>query len=419
MFNMPDENIIKNIDSDLPADSTGPARLILIMGRALLTLGSPSHRLEAALSKVAERLNLQAQFFCTPSALFAAIGNAEKQRTYLIRETPAGTDLSRLSDILDVVENVGIGASKPALAAEKIDHILQRAPLYPQWLAFFSYIILGVPVSFLLGGGWNEALLAGIASAVVGLLSVLFKPHDNLKLLLVPLAATIVSFLTMSWCAWQQNTELMPALMAGLIALLPGFDLTVATRELSTGNVVSGSARLATVFLVFTTLIFGLALGSTLAQHLFGVVTEMDAHSLGVWVNATAAFFASIGFLLLFNAYTRDWVWIFLGVLVAWFAGTFGTHYMGQILGAFIGGLSVGLAGNLYAKYSGRPGSIVLIPGLLLLVPGAVGFRGLSDLLNTNVISGIQTSFLALLTAVALTTGMIVSNAIIKPNNEL
>lgn len=420
MFNTPGDNPIVISTTELPGDPGAPARLILIMGQALLTLGSPAHRLEAALSKVAERLALKAQFFSTPSALFAAIGDADEQHTYLIRAaSTSGTDMSRLSDILDVVEHVAIGGSNPTLATQRITAILERPPLYPAWSAFLAYIILGAPVALLLGGGWNEALLGGAAGAVVGITALLTRSFAGLGRLFVPLAATTVSFLTMSWCAWQQQTELMPALMAGLIALLPGLDLTIATRELSTGHVVSGSSRLASAVLVFATLAFGLALGGALAQNLFGMVVDFNAAEANFAVKTVAALAAAVGFLLLFNAHLRDWVWIFAAVLVAWLSNTFGTLYFGTPLGAFVGGLAVGIAGNLYARFSGRPGSTLHIPGLLLLVPGTVGFRSLNDLLNADVVAGIQTGFLAVLTAVALTTGMIVSSTLINPKNEL
>ncbi len=419
MFNNPGTTTEYDEQQALPADASGPANLILIMGRALLALGSPAHRLEAALSSVAERLGLTAQFFSTPTALMAALGDGHRQHTYLIRVNQAGTDFSRLTDIIEVVEEVGVGSGNPALAAEQLHHILNRKPLYNAWLSFLAYVMIGMPTALMLGGGWNEAVLAGIAGAVIGVLAVMTTHFTSIDRLFVPLSASAVSLITFGWCGWHGQTAVMPATMAGMIALIPGLGLTVATRELSTGHLVSGSSRLASVMLVFATLIFGLALGGTVAQAIVGPPPEHIPVVVSTEFQLLAAMIATMGFVLLFNAYLRDWIWILLVVVVAWYAAMAGKLILDAPLGAFVGGLVVGLVGNLFARWTGRPGSILHTPGLLLLVPGSVGFRSLNDLLNSDVVSGIQTGFLAVLTAVALTTGMIVASVLIAPKNEL
>jgi len=78
----------------------------------------------------------------------------------------------------------------------------------------------------------------------------------------------------------------------------------------------------------------------------------------------------------------------------------------------------VGMAGNLFVRFSGRPGSIMHLPGLILLVPGSIGLRSLATLLENDVISGIETAMLAAMIAVALTTGMIVSSVLLPPRKN-
>jgi uncharacterized membrane protein YjjB (DUF3815 family) len=79
----------------------------------------------------------------------------------------------------------------------------------------------------------------------------------------------------------------------------------------------------------------------------------------------------------------------------------------------------VGLAGNLYAQATGRPSSILHIPGLILLVPGSIGLRSLATLLREDVISGVETGLLAGIIAVALTTGIILASVLVPPKNTL
>jgi len=420
MFNKPIGDIDHSETPVLEGDGLArQAQLILTMGRALLTLGTPAHRLEATMTGIADRLGLTAQFFSTPSALFVALGKDHRQQTFMMRIIQSGADFSRLADITTVIENVAGGSGDLKQAAENVDHILERPALYGSWLSFFAYALIGVPVAMLLGGGWLEAAVGGAAALLIAAVAALSRVYEGLCRLFVPVSATLASFVTFSWCAWHGNTALLPPTMAALITLLPGLDLTIATRELSTGHLVSGSSRLASVLLVFATLGFGLALGGEFAKLLFGIAPDVDAVTVPLWMLGSAAITSTIGFVFLFNAHFRDAPWILLVIAVSWVSGTAGNLLLGVPLGAFAGGLMVGLTGNVYARIMNRPGSILHTPGLLLLVPGSVGFRSLHNLLNADIITGIQTAFLAVLTAVALTVGMIVASTLIKPRNEL
>ena len=56
-----------------------------------------------------------------------------------------------------------------------------------------------------------------------------------------------------------------------------------------------------------------------------------------------------------------------------------------------------------------------LVPGVLLLVPGSIGYRSLTMLLNQNVEPGLSAGMTAVLTAFALAGGLIVANVLVPP----
>ena len=62
---------------------------------------------------------------------------------------------------------------------------------------------------------------------------------------------------------------------------------------------------------------------------------------------------------------------------------------------------------------------VPLFPGIMLLVPGSVGFRGLSSMMAHDVVSGIQTAFTMILMAVALVAGLLLANDILPPKRAL
>ncbi len=73
--------------------------------------------------------------------------------------------------------------------------------------------------------------------------------------------------------------------------------------------------------------------------------------------------------------------------------------------------------GELYARrgqarpVSGATG-LWYLPGILLLVPGSVGYRSLSSFMERQTLAGIEIAFNMILTAVALVAGLLIAGVI-------
>jgi len=402
-----------------PYHSSPKAALVLNLGRALLRVGSPAHRLETAMQIMAERLGLKGEFFSTPTALIASLGDGQRQQTFLARVEPGGADLGKLAELSELMERLASGAIDPAEADRQVREIDQRPAHYTGLVLLAAFALVSCGACTVIGGGWREALLAAALGGVTGLSVLLLWRRTELSRLLMPLSAGLVTFFGTLWCGLDPDTALMPSVIAGMITLVPGMDLTSATRELATGHQVSGAARLASTIAVFALLTVGLALGGWMAQELVGQVPTRVPSERPLWLLPLSVGMAGIGFVILFQAQWRDWVWIMAACVLAWSVGGLGTTFGSPVLGAFLGALLVGMSGNLFARVTGRPGSIFQLPGLILLVPGSIGMRSLSALVGHDVISGIETGFLALLIAVALTAGLILASALVPPRISL
>ncbi|MBK7642827.1 MAG: threonine/serine exporter family protein [Planctomycetes bacterium] len=88
---------------------------------------------------------------------------------------------------------------------------------------------------------------------------------------------------------------------------------------------------------------------------------------------------------------------------------------LGSGLEAAVGGLMVGLASNVYARLFDRPAVTTMIPGILLLVPGSIGFRSLFNLLERDVLSGVETAFRVALVGISIVAGLFVANVLVRP----
>jgi len=61
----------------------------------------------------------------------------------------------------------------------------------------------------------------------------------------------------------------------------------------------------------------------------------------------------------------------------------------------------------------------LIVPSIILLVPGSIGYHSLSNLLAHDVTTGIGNAFEALLVGSALVAGLLLANVLLPPRNAL
>lgn len=122
---------------------------------------------------------------------------------------------------------------------------------------------------------------------------------------------------------------------------------------------------------------------------------------------------------VLLGARSRDAGWIALACGLSYGAATVGARALGPELGAFVAATAVGVASNAFARGLRRPATVLRLPGLLLLVPGSLGFRSLSSLLVADTVAGTDGLFRVALVTVALPTGLFTADLLLPPRRSL
>jgi uncharacterized membrane protein YjjB (DUF3815 family) len=133
------------------------------------------------------------------------------------------------------------------------------------------------------------------------------------------------------------------------------------------------------------------------------------------WSQWIALLVSPVAFAVLLKARRRDIGWIVLAGILSFAGARAGATVLGPELGGFVGALILGAGSNLYGRLLDRTSMVPLVPGLLILVPGTVGFGSLSKFLESDVVSGVATAFKMALIAVALVTGLLLSNIVLPP----
>ena len=88
---------------------------------------------------------------------------------------------------------------------------------------------------------------------------------------------------------------------------------------------------------------------------------------------------------------------------------------MGIQLGPALGSFSVAVFSNLVSRWLKQPAGLTLVPGLMFLVPGSIGFQSFQALVEHNTIAGIQSAFEVLFVAAALVSGLLMANVFVRP----
>ena len=397
------------------------AVFLIRLGRALHEAGFPAPQLESALASVASRLEVPAQFFSTPTSLFISFGQGVAQRTHLERVNPAGIDLGRLADLEALLERVQDGRTTPEAATAAIAELARRPRRYGRKLTYFSWGLASATSAVFLGGSLREVAVAGFVGLVTGLVAFLAEHRPAAEKLFVPFAAAFAAFTAALVAHAAPPLSIYIATVAGLIVLLPGYTLTIALSELAAQHLSSGTARFAGALVTFLMMGLGVAIGGRLATATLGALVASlplaplpAGMALGppVWLQLSALLLAPSSLAVLLRAPRTEIPWIVLIGALGYFGGKIGSEMLEPEVGMFAGALSVGLASGVYARLRRRPSSIPLVPGILMLVPGSIGYRSLTALLDEEIVPGIQTAFRMLLVAASLVAGLLLSSAL-------
>ena len=387
---------------------------VLELVRALHSYGESAQRLEDILVALSQRLGLRdAQVFSTPTSIMASFGPIGRQRTHMLRVKPGEVNLGKLAEVERVSLEVVDGLCSPDDGTAALARVAAAPSRYGPALSTIAFGLGSGAACQFLGGGGREVMAATLLGVGLGLLQLVAGRQPRLGGgVFELLAAFLVSIAAVALARAGGPLSVSVATLAGLIVLLPGLTLTTALSELATRHLASGTARLSGAFITFLAIGFGVALGNQVGAAAFGAPPVVEPLLLPAWASLVALVVAPLSFSVILRAEPRDAPWIVIAGALGVYGGRLGAATLGVELGAFVGGLVVALASTLFERWQRRSPAVVLVPGLLLLVPGTIGFRSLTALMERQALAGVETAFSAMLTAVALVAGLLTAGVL-------
>lgn len=417
-------------DTDPPASKNGlnaveraRAGFVIELARRLHQYGAAAPRLEQAVCNVAQQLGLACDVLSTPTSIVLSFGQPDgdgiADMTQVVRIAPGDVNLARLCRADEIADQVAAGTLAPHDGMLQL-HALGR-PLSRRALAatVVSYGLAAASIAVLFGASAADAIVGGVIGFVIGAIMVASIGRPRLAVASEALAALVATFIATMVSAWVVPLAVNSVVLAALIVLVPGMSLTNAVREVASQHLASGVARFAGAAATILKLAFGTIAAAQVCAALGIVPAAHPLPQLAPWWQWPAVVVAGFAIAILFQTARRDYPLVLASVIGTYVV----TFWIGQASGAafavFVGGLMLGAGSNLFARLRHRPGAIVREPGLLLLVPGSIGFRSISDLLNHQIASGTQIAVVLVTVLIALVAGLLFGDLLVAPRRSL
>lgn len=398
---------------------------VVDLARHLHAYGTTSQRMEAAIELVARKLALECQPWCNPTGIILSFSDparpaGESDTTRIIRPGLGDTNLRKLCEADRIAEDVINGRLGVAAGRAALRELDRPGGWRGRMMAALGFALASAAVAGLLRLPWLDIGTAGVIGLLIGGLALAAQSRPRLHESFEALAGLLAGAVAILVSSFVGPLNLNTVIIAAVIVLLPGMMLALSTNELTSRHLVSGTARFAGALMIIVSLTIGIAIAFGLAG-VAGIEPQVRAsRPQPEWVVWGAVGLAAYAFAVLFQAGRRDYPLVMGAVIAGYLISRFSGEWLGPIAGVFLAALAATAAGNAYARWFNRPGALVRLPGIIILVPGSISLRGVISLVQSQDIgAGEAAAMAALNTLMALLAGLIFGNLLMPTRRSL
>jgi uncharacterized membrane protein YjjP (DUF1212 family) len=403
-------------------------RFLTELARRLHLAGVSSQRLEGAVRATARALHVNAEIWSTPTGLLLSLSDADvlhgTQQTRVLRLEPGSIDLRALVQLDRIADDVIAGRQSVEDAWETMRGLDRPVTLGQRVQVVGAFGLASAAVAGLLGTGWLDIAVAFVLGLIIGWIVLMSTTRPHLAAASEAIAALVATSLATAFAHFVAPLSLQTVIVAALIVLMPGLSLSTAVTELATQQLVTGTTRFAGALTVLLKLTFGSVAATQVLTAIGWTAPQAAPVALPQVVEIVAAVAAAGSFAILFQAARRDVPLVMASAILGYVLTRVAGSWLGFADGTFAGGvffasLTMAALSNLYGRIAERPGALVRVPGIMLLVPGSVGFRALGFVMEKDYTVGFDTLVAVLSALLALTAGLLFGALLVPPRRHL
>lgn len=395
-------------------------RFLTRLGSAMAVAGASVTEIRLSLAQAADAYGLRSQITVMPGTILIRLAGQEAVTLDISTVTDRTLRLDQVASTFRLVRQAKSAAISAADGLQQLDDIWRRPPLRTQAVSLLGYALMSIGFGLLLHPSLGQLVGCALLGLLVGEVLLLAGGRRAITTLLPVGAALLVGTLVFLAADADLTNAPLLLLIPPLVILLPGAMLTTGMIELTAGDIVSGSSRVVAGAVQLFLLLFGLLM----AAYLVGI-SSAEAFAAGpsgssaTWQALAGVFIFGAGIYLYLSAPPKSLPWLLLVLVVAWVGQQVGGELLGGYLSGLIGAIAMTPVAYLIERWPSAPPAMVsILPAYWMLVPGALGLIGLTQIVaegeRANLSDFGSTAFALIAISLGVTIGEIVRVPLVR-----
>lgn len=329
---------------------------IVEIGDTLHRSGCAPYKVEKYAQYYAQKHGVDVMVQATPTAINYQF--PDKNNTVVMKRLkPASINLSLLANTI-------IRINQPS------NEPLPEPVGYPKWVVALAN--MGIPPAYLmLVGSTMEAIgFSVLLGLMVWVCQLVYKGRNAIAVEFISalLTGVLVAFIASTGA----DIPVWALCIATVVLFVPGLSIANSLECLAFNDLVSGTALLGQSALTLIKLFIGVIMGLNIGEAWWGQAESLSyTNEVPFWLHCFGLLLISTSIGVIFNARPKD---ILLGLPVA-VLGMWGPFYLGfdsgWIVGTWVTTVLITLYGTWLARLLDLTGSIYIVQGIIILVPGS------------------------------------------------
>ncbi len=331
------------------------------------------------------------------------------------------TDYTRLQGVNELARTIADTGLDVEEAHRRLDAVVSAPATYRRSIDLLAWAGVAGCFAVVLGGGWAEALFAGLATALIDQVLRVLTRFSLPPFFRQAVGAAIATGVAVLLVAADVEVRSSRVVAAGIVVLLAGMSLVNAAQDAINGFPVTAGARAFELVTLTIGIVVGIAGVLDIARRA-GVpltVAVLDATPTGL--STVVALIASAGIAGFWavvsharpGAVTYAAVAGALAFAVAWAVGQLGA---GPVLAGGVAATVLGFSGEVLSRPLRVPAQLIAVCGIVPLLPGLAIYDGLfRTVVDTDIVGGTTVLVGAAAVGLALAAGVTLGEYLGRP----
>jgi len=382
---------------------------VVQLGAAMNAVSEPVYSVQQRLARVTAAYGADgARITAFPTSLMVTLGRGESATLEPTKPLASAPRLDQIAALHVLLQDAEHAAVAPAEGLRRLDEIRELPARFGPIASILGYSVLAIGICLILHPAPRDVAATAVFGAIVGVMRTLGRRRPTLQVLMPVLAAFCVSVLTALAVKHELADPGLRSMIAALVVFLPGAALTTAVLELAAGEMIAGSSRLVWAGVQLLLLAFGILAGIEAVGIPTSEAFSSSAHLLGDWAPWLGVLVFAAGVLIAHSAPARSFPGLLVVLYAAWIGQVIGNHLFGGYVSGLTGALVMTPVAYLFARTPGSmPAYATFLPGFWLLVPGAIGLIGVTELADSGKATASGDFLTAIGSTVAVALGVL------------